>query len=103
MTDAELDMLQDIAEKVSLEGWSVYRGKFGNYGYYAIESFDDAMFIAAAKRYMLELIRELRKARKEIELQKEVIWFFGDVAKSLVRDEVERRNGGAQNGKGKTG
>lgn len=73
MTDAELDVLQDIAEKVSPEGWRVYRGKFGDYGYYAIESFDDAMFIAAAKKYMLELIRELWKARKEIELQKEVI------------------------------
>lgn len=48
MTDAELDMLQDLAGKVSPEGWRVYRGKFGDYGYYAIESFDDAMFIQRA-------------------------------------------------------
>lgn len=37
-----------------------------DYGSYGIESLDDAMFIAAAKKYMPGLIRELRECREKL-------------------------------------
>lgn len=51
---------------------------------------EDAAFIAHAREDIPALLDEVERLRAENALQKEVICFFGDVAKGLV-DEVERR------------
>lgn len=56
-----------------------------------ISAYHDAAFIAHAREDIPALLDEVERLRAENARQKEVISFLGDAAKSLARDEADRR------------